>query len=169
MTSMPDDYQIPDDPEAGRMDAAFLRTCLGIRSVPAENPPELPMAVRRAHYGVSRTLSVLGRKGGTMDETQLAMVIEFAKQNGVEVSEPAPPAYSFMPEVEAGRVEVGQKLVIHWRNKDRASHFVQRDGDRLILLHDGHERSIRPDLVRYPKDGEFSEVADNINAVATGS
>ena len=44
---MPPEYTIPDDPDSHKMDAAFLRTCLGIRTVPGEVPLPLPVAVRR--------------------------------------------------------------------------------------------------------------------------
>ena len=49
---MPDDYQVPEEPES--MDASFLRSCLGMRTKPGETPAELPEAVRRAHFVVSR-------------------------------------------------------------------------------------------------------------------
>ena len=161
---MPDDYRIPDDPDAGRMDAAYLRSCLGLRAKPDEEPPELPPAVRRAHYDMARSLSILGATGPSgMDPTQLATVVSLALREDLQLPEPEPPAYSFMPEVEAGRVEAGRKLVVRWRKKDHAAHFLQTDGDRVLLLHEGQERRFRPDLVRYPKEGEFPEVAENIN------
>lgn len=163
---MSNDYQIPDDPDTGHMDAAYLRSCLGLRAKSGEEPPELPLAVRRAHYDMTRSLSILGALGRGMTPTQLATVYSLALRDGAQLSEPETPAYSFMAEVEAGRVGVGQKLVVHWRNKDQPAHFVQLDGDRLILLHDGHERRFRPDLVRYPEDGEFPEVADNVNTLS---
>jgi hypothetical protein len=166
---MPDDYCIPDDPDADRMDAAYLRSCLGLRAKPGEDPPQFPTAVRRAHYDMARSLSILGATGPTgMDPTQLATVVALALREGsMQLPEPEEPAYSFMPEVEEGRVEGGQKLVVHWRNKDWPAHFAQVEGDRLVLLHEGHERRFRPDLVRYPKEGEFPEVAENINSPAT--
>lgn len=161
---MPDDYHIPDDPDAGRMDAAYLRSCLGLRAKPDEEPPEFPLAVRRAHYDMARSLSILGAIGPTgMDPTQLATVVALAFRDGAEPQEPEEPAYSFMPEVEAGRVEPGQKVVIRWRNKDRPAHFLQAADDRIVVLHDGSERSIRPDLVRFSEESEFPEVAANIN------
>ena len=162
---MPDDYQIPDDPDTGRMDAAYLRTCLGLRAKPGEQPPELPPAVRRAHYDMAQSLSLLHATGRTgMDPTQLATVVALAlRDDSLQLPEPETPAYSFMPEIEAGRVEDGQKLVVHWRKKDWPAHFLRVDEDRLLLLHEGHERRFRPDLVRYPKEGEFPDVAENVN------
>lgn len=163
---MPDDYQVPDDPDADRMDAEYLRTCLGLRTKPGEKPPELPLAVRRAHYDMFRSLSILGATGRDgMTGTELAVVIALAlRDDSLQLPEPETPAYSFMSEVEAGRVEEGQKVVVYWRKKDQAAHFLRVEKDRLVLLLDGSERRHRPDLVRYPKEGEFSEVAENINA-----
>ncbi len=166
---MPEDYQIPDDPDTGRMDAAYLRSCLGLRTKIDEEPPELPLAVRRAHYDMARSLSILGASGRGMDPTQLATVIALALRDGAQPEEAETPAYSFMPEVEAGNVAPGQKLVVHWRKKNHPAHFAGVSGDRLILLHDGQERQFRPDLVRYPEEGEFPEVAENINAPVSGA
>ncbi len=161
---MPDDYTIPDDPDHNQMDAAYLRSCLGLRAKPGEEPPELPLAVRRAYYDMARSLSILGAIGPMgMNPTQLATVVALALRDGVQPAEPEASVYSFMPEVESGRVAPGQKVVIYWRNKDRPAHFLQVSDDRVVVLHDGNERSIRPDLVRFPKAGEFSETADNIN------
>jgi hypothetical protein len=170
ISRMPEDYQIPDEPDAGRMDAAYLRSCLGLRAKLGENPPELPLAVRRAHYDMARSLSILGATGPTgMDSTQLATVVALAIRDETlgKLPEPEPQAYSFMPEVEAGRVADGQKLVVYWRKKDWPAHFLRADGDRLVLLHEGDERRFRADLVRYPEEGEFPEAADNINTMAT--
>lgn len=166
---MPDDYQIPDDPDTNRMDAAYLRSCLGLRAKPGEEPPQLPLAVRWAHYDMARSLSILGATGRSgMDPTQLATVVALAlREDSLQLPEPETLAYSFMPEVEAGCVEEGQKLVVHWRKKDHAAHFLRVEKDRLLLLHEGHERRFRPDLVRYPKEGEFPEVAENINTSAS--
>lgn len=159
---MPPEYVIPDDPDASRMDAAYLRSCLGLRAKPGEEPPELPLAVRRAHYDMARSLSILGAMGSGMDPTQLATVVALALREGVQPQEPEEPDYSFMPEVEAGRVAPGQKVVIHWRNKDRPAHFLQTRDDRVVVLHDGNERNIRPDLVRFPEDGEFPDVQPSL-------
>jgi hypothetical protein len=159
---MPDDYQIPDEPDANRMDAAYLRSCLGLRAKPGETPPELPLAVRRAHYDMARSLSILGATGPAgMDPTQLAVVVALALREGVEM-EDEEPAYSF-PAYEAAP---GEKVVIHWRKKDRAAHFLGIHNDRIRVLHDGNEVKMRPDLVRFPEDGEFPEVAENINEPA---
>ncbi len=158
---MPDDYRIPDDPDADRMDAAYLRSCLGLRAKLGEEPPELPLAVRQAHYDMARSLSILG-VGGQMDATQLATVVALALREGVQPQEPEEPDYSFMPEVEAGRVAPGQKVVIRWRNKDRPAHFLQTRDDKVVVLHDGNERNIRPDLVRFPRDGEFPDVQPSL-------
>ena len=166
MSRMPDDYQIPDDPDTNRMDAAYLRSCLGLRAKPGEEPPELPEAVRRAHYDMWRSLSILGATGRDgMNPTELATVIALAlRDESLQLKEPNKPEYSFMPEAESGHVEPGQKLVIHWRNKDRAAHFIGVDEDKVVVLHDGNERRIRPDLVRYAEEGEFADVAENVNA-----
>ena len=76
------EYQIPDDPAAGKMDAAFLRTCLGISTPIGEQPPPLPVAVRRAHYDMARSLSLMGGIGPTgMDTTQLAVVVALAMRD----------------------------------------------------------------------------------------
>jgi hypothetical protein len=156
---MSDDFQVPDDPDAGRMDSAYLRSCLGLRAKPGEEPPQLPLAVRRAYYDMARSLSILGAIGPSgMTPTQLATVVALALREGVQPVEEEP-AYSFPFE----ECEAGQKVVIHWRNKDRPAHFLQMRDDRVIVLHDGEERNIRPDLVRYPNEGEFSEVAESIN------
>jgi hypothetical protein len=160
---MPDDYQIPDDPDGGRMDAAFLRSCLGIRAKPGEEPPEFPLAVRRAHYDMARSLSILGALGHGMTPTQLATVVALAIRDGVEPQEDEDPGYSIIPMVEAGQVEPGQKVIIHWRNKDRPAHFLEAIGDRIRVLCEGDERNIRPDLVRLPEEGEFPEFAENVN------
>ena len=110
---MPDDYQVPDDPDAGRMDAAYLRSCLGLRAKPGKEPPELPLAVRQVHYDMARSLSILGATGPTgMNPTQLATVVTLALRDGVQPQDDEP-AYSFMPDVETGRAEAGQKVVIH--------------------------------------------------------
>ena len=163
---MPDDYQIPDDPDTNGMDAAYLRTCLSLRTKPGEEPPELPLAVRRAHHDMWRSLSILGAMGPTgMSPTELATVVALAlREDSLKLPEPEVPEYSFIPEVEAGNVKVGQKVVVHWRRKDWAAHFLRVEKDKVVLLHEGTERNFRPDLVRYPKEGEFAEVADNVNA-----
>ena len=76
---MPPDFQIPDDPDGGKMDAAYLRTCLGIRTPIGETAPAFPVAVRRAYYDMARSLSLLGVMGPTgMDATQLAIVVTLA-------------------------------------------------------------------------------------------
>jgi hypothetical protein len=162
---MPDDYQIPDDPDTGRMDAAYLRSCLGLRSKLGEEAPELPLAVRRAYYDMARSLSILGAMRNTMTPTELATVVALAFRSDAGVqAEDEEPGYSFLTEVEAGCVEPGQKVVIHWRNKDRAAHFLHVANGRVVVLHDGEERTIRPDLVRLAEADEFPEVADNINS-----
>jgi len=165
---MPEDYKIPDEPDSGRMDAAYLRSCLGLRFKAGEKTPELPLEVRRAHYDMARSLSILGATGPTgMTPTQLATVVGLAFRDGLQAKEPEPETYSFMPEVESGHVEVGQKVVVHWRKKDHPAHFLRVDGDRIILLHDGNERKFRPDLVRHPEEGEFANVTGNINTKLT--
>ena len=161
---MPDDYQIPDDPDGDKLDGAYLRSCLGIRCKLGETPPEFPLAVRQAHYDMARSLSILGARGNTgMDATQIATVVALALRDGVEPGEPEEPAYSFIPDVESGLITNGDKVVIHWRNKDRPAHFLRVDGDRILVLCEGDERSIRQDLVRMPIEDEFPDVAENIN------
>ena len=160
---MPDDYKIPDDPDANRMDASYLRSCLGLRAKPGEQPPELPLAVRRAHYDMARSLSILGATGPTgMNPTQLATVISLSFISGVEAHDEEP-AYSFKTVVEEGYVEPGQKVVIHWRKKNRAAHYLQVNDDRIVVLYEGNECNIRPDLVRLPEEDEFPDAAENIN------
>ncbi len=172
--SMPDDYQIPDDRDNNRMDADYLRTCLGLSAKPGEAPPEFPEAVRRAHYDMSRPVSLLGAAGPTgMTMTQLAVVVVLARREGAEVfSHPEvppkePPQAGFMDEVNEGRVKSGQKVVYFWQKKDQAAHFIKKDGDRLRLLVKGDEVRARPDLVRLPEEGEFPDVPDNINETET--
>lgn len=155
---LPDDYQIPDDPDAGRMDAAYLRSCLGLRAKPGEEPPELPVAVRRAHYDMARSLSILGAMGNGMTPTQLATVVALAMREGVQ-AEDEERAYSF----PADEATPGQKVVVHWRKKDRPAHYQGTHDGRIVVLHDGNEVKMRPDLVRFPKEGEFPKVAENIN------
>lgn len=157
---MPDDYQVPDDQDAGRMDAAYLRTCLGLRTKAGEEPPPLPPAVRQAHFLMSRTLSLLGSKGRSMTPTQLATVVMTA---GVEPQEPEKTKYSFLDEVPVD----GQKVVIHWRKKDQAAHFVSVTPEkRVLVLHNGNEVKMRSDLVRHAEPHEFPDVADNIYQTA---
>ena len=165
-TRLPDDYKIPDDPNTGRMDASFLRTCLRLRAKPGEEPPELPEAVRLAHYDMARSLSVLGATGpGGMNPTQLATVIALAlrdpdmtKLKPVEEEKP-----SFMDEIKSGRATSGQKVVVNWQMKDQPAHLIERDGDKIKLLVKGNEVRFRPDLVRFPAEGEFPDVPDNLN------
>lgn len=158
---MPEDYTVPDDPDIGRMDAAYLRSCLGLRAKLGEEPPELPEAVRRAHFDMARSLSILGVANNSMTPTQLATVVALSLREGI-VPQEEEKMYSF----PADRAEQGQKVVIHWRNKDRPAHFLQANDDRVVVLHDGNERNIRPDLVRFAEEGEFSEVPENINSPA---
>jgi hypothetical protein len=159
-SKMPDDYQIPDDQRTGKMDAAFLRTMLGLRAELGDDEPELPLAVRQAHYDVSSLLSILGATGnGVMDPTQLVTVVMFARLNGVEI-QPDEETVELFP---ADQAESGQKVVIHWQNKDQPAHFIEKNGKKILVLVSGKERNMRPDLVRFPEDGEFPEVASNIN------
>jgi hypothetical protein len=160
---MPDDYQIPDGDRS--MDAAYLRTCLGLRTKPGEDPPELPDAVRRAHYDMARALSVLGAMGPTgMTPTQLATVVVLAlRDSDVNLAPAEEEDPTFMDEVDAGRVAPGQKLVVQWQMKEQPAHFIAKFGERLKILVNGDERRFLPHLVRYPEDGEFPDVPDNIN------
>jgi hypothetical protein len=161
MSRMPDDYQIPDDPDSNRMDAAYLRTCFGLRAKPGEEPPELPVAVRRAHYDMARSLSILGAMGNGMTPTQLATVVALAMREGVQ-PQVEEVKYSF----PADEATPGQKVVIHWRKKDRPAHFLGEKDGRIVVLHNGSEVNMRLDLVRFPKEGEFPKVAENINQPA---
>lgn len=155
---MPDEYKVPDDPDTGRMDAAYLRSCLGLRAKPGEPAPELPLAVRRAYCDMARSLSILGASGNSMTPTQLATVVTIALRDGAE-AEQQEPSYSFDSEL----VTAGQKVVITFRNKARPAHFLRVENGSVIVLFDSWERKIRPDQVRLAKEGEFPEVAENIN------
>lgn len=154
---MPDSYQIPDDPDAGRMDAAYLRACLGMRVEDGQKPPPFPRAVRQAHYNMARALSALGAMGRSMNPTQLATVITLAS---VEVQDIEVPEHAFVRD----KPPVGQKVVIHWRKKDQPAHFLGMTPDsRVLVLHNGNEIKMRPDLVRNAKPNDFPEVPQNIN------
>ena len=161
---MPDDYQIPDDPDTGRRDADYLRTCFDLSELD-EPPPQLWDAVRRAHYDISRPLSLLGGMGpGGMDRTQLAIVVALAKRElGVELPPEEPPQHPPRMYTVEGRVVSGQKVVVHWQMKDQPAHFIEKEGDRVKLLVKGNEVRFRPDLVRCAEEGEFPDVPDNIN------
>jgi hypothetical protein len=158
---IPDDYQVPDDPDCGFMDAAYLRTCFGIPDTAGEEPQPLPEAVRRAHYVMSRTLQILGAYPGYMKPETLATVVALAVLNGAEVQEEKEAEYAF-PVEEATKE---QKVVIEYRKKDRPAHFlgVRESDGRILVLHEGKEIGLRPDLVRFPEEGEFDDVPDYIN------
>ena len=156
---MPDDYQIPDDPDTGRMDAAYLRTCLGLRAKEGEEPPPLPAAVRQAHFVMAHFLSRLGARGRNMTPTQLATVL---MSSGLQPQEPEKPKYSFLDKVPVD----GQKVVIHWRKKDQPAHFLGVTPEKRVrVLHNGNEVKMRSDLVRHAFDGEFPDISSNINLV----
>lgn len=149
---MPPEYQIPDNPDSNKMDAAYLRTCLGIRTIPGEEPPPLPVAVRRAHYDMARSLSLLGAMGPTgMDATQLACVVVMAmrdpdmempkKQAEQKAVAPKPPA-----------VATGTDVTVAIDGQDVAAQYLRKGpGGRLALLVDGAERFFRPEDVRFEK------------------
>ena len=163
---MPPEYQIPDDPDAGKMDAAYLRTCLGFRTPLGETPPQIPVAVRRAHYDMARSLSLLGAIGPNgMDATQLATVVALALR---DPEMEMPKRDEEQPEEPGVYIDfaVGQKVVVFWRNKDQAGHFFKLEDGRVVVLLNGNEMRFRPDLVRLPTEGEFPEVAENINQPA---
>lgn len=172
MTSkMPDDYQIPDDPDNGKMDAAYLRTCLGMRTPPDGPPPPLPAAVRRAHYDMARSLSLLGGIGlSGMDRTQLAVVVCLAQRDPeepVEIVEATRPEITFLDIVNENLITRGGKVVVRFRNEDCPGHFLEVLPDnRILVLHDGSERKFKPSSVRLPDVTEFDDVASNINALA---
>lgn len=155
---MPADYQIPDDPDHGKMDASYLRSCLGLRAKAGEQLPELPDSVRRAHYDMARSLSIMGVMGRGMDPTQLAVVIAMALREGTAITEHEP-EYAF-PVNEA---IPGQKVVIRWRNKDQPAHFLKARDGKVVVLQNGNEVKMSPENVRFPEDGEFPDVDDNIN------
>ena len=90
-----------------------------------------------------------------MNATQLATVICLAGMTPHE--EPEEPVFE---------AEHGQKIVINYRNAERGAHFLRVEKDKVIVLHQGTERRIRPDLVRLPREDEFPDVADNINEPA---
>jgi len=150
------------------MDAAFLRTCLGLRAQPGKPVPELPDAVRRAHYDMARSLSILGAMGpGGMKPVELAVVVVTAlrEPDMPDLSFDLPdPVLDFMAEVESGRVVSGQKVVVRWQMKEQPAHFIEKDGDRVKLLVSGDERRFRPDLVRVALPGDFPEFPNNINS-----
>lgn len=167
----PPEYQIPDDPDSNKMDAAYLRTCLGIRTVPGETPIPLPVAVRRAHYDMARALSLLGAVGPTgMDATQLAIVVALALRDPeMEIPRKAPePVEPDGPEIiDAAALESGQKVVVLWQEKEQPAHFIKRGpGGRLQILVNGDERFFKPEAVRLPQPGEWPGVAENINQPA---
>ncbi len=168
---MPPEYQVPDDPDTNKMDAAYLRTCLGIRSLPSEEPLPLPLAVRRAHYDLARALSLLGGMGPTgMDRTQLAFVVvlalrdpdmEMPKRNGEKV-EPAPiPAAPKEAEKKSG-YRLGDDLVVTVDGKDQPGCFLRRGpGGKLAVMTDGKERYFRPEDVRPREKDEAAAEGTN--------
>lgn len=164
---MPDDYQVPNDPNILCYDADTLRTLLGLRGKRGEPPPELPVEVRRVYYDMSLLLERQSAKGPTMDRVALATVVMFAQREmGVELPPKEPPPFSMMDEVDAGRLVPGQKVVVKWPVKDQPGHFIRKSDGKMRLLVKGQERNHRPDLVRYPEEGEFPGVVDNINQPA---
>ena len=161
MSKMPDDYQIPDYPEAMQMDAAFLRTLSGIQDIPGEDPPELPIEVRRAHYDMSRALSILGVRGASMDPTQLAFVHCLALRSNERVKlPPAKPKQKRGPSFLDETIELGELVMIRWRHQDRLAQFVRFENDKVVVLYEDNERNIRPDLVRRPTEEEMPSVAE---------
>lgn len=167
-SKMPPEYSVPDDPDHNKMDAAYLRTCLGIRTPPGETPLPLPLAVRRAHYDMARALSLLGAVGPTgMDATQLAVVVALALRDpdmemprrATETVEQDGPEY-----IDVAALESGQKVVVLWQEREQPAHFIKRGpGGRLQILVNGDERFLKPEAVRLPLPGEFPDVAENIN------
>lgn len=170
---MPPEYAIPDAPDENKMDAAFLRTCLGIRTPLGEPPPPLPLAVRRAHYDMARALSLLGAIGPTgMDATQLAIVVALSLRDpDMELSRRSPePVEQEGPEVlDVAALESGQKVVVLWQEQEQPAHFIKRGpGGRLQILVNGDERFFNLSTVRLPKPGEWPESANNLNQPAGG-
>jgi len=162
---MPDGYQIPDDPDAGHMDAAYLRTCLGIPTPLSGEPPQLPMAVRKAYFHMAHALSRLGAKRPRMDATQIATVVALSAMLGDSVEEP-PPTRTFLDDLEDGIVDEGGKVVVRYRAADHPGHFLRVEGDKIVVLHDGNERRCHPTAIRIPNDGEFPDVPSSINNLA---
>jgi hypothetical protein len=159
---MPVSYQVPDDPDAGRMDAAYLRTCLGLPTPLSGEPPQLPPAVRRAHFQMSHALSRLGALGRSgMDATQIATVVALAALQNEE-----DPARTFLDDVEDGLVGEGDKVIVRQRGKDQAAHFLRADGEVVIVLHNGSERSFAVASVRLPRADEFPLISDNLHQPA---
>lgn len=148
------------------MDAAFLRTCLGLRTPAGVPPSPLPVAVRRAHYDMARALSLLGAMGPAgMDPTQLAMVVALALRDP-EMELPKRDAEVIEPKegIDAAALATGQKVVVQWQERAQAGHFLKRGpGGRLLILVNGDERWFRPEAARLPNQDEFPEVAENIN------
>jgi len=165
---LPPEYSVPDDPDHGKMDAAFIRTCLGIRTPPGETPLPMPVAVRRAHYDMARSLSLLGAMGPNgMDPTQLATVVALALRDPeMEIPKRTAEQPEKAREPKQIALENGQKVVVYWRGKDHPGHYLHIKDGELTVLVNGDERRFRPNLVRLPTENEFPEVAENINQPA---
>lgn len=158
-SKMPPEYRVPDDPDTNKMDAAYLRTCLGIRTLPGEEPPPLPLAVRRAHYDLARALSLLGGMGPTgMDRTQLAFVVVLALRDpDMEMPQrkeqvaPTPAPSAPKPKKNL-TIASGDEVIVTVDGTEVAGNFRARGpGGRLAVIVDGTERFFRPDDVRLPE------------------
>lgn len=144
--NMPEGYQIPDDPDNGRMDAAYLRTCLGMPTPLSGEPPPFPLAVRQAHYHLAHALSRLGAIGPRgMDATQLATVAALAAMAG---DEEAGPRRTFCDDIDDGLVSEGQKIMLRYRGVEHPGKFLRVEGDKIIVQHEGVERKCQPTSVR---------------------
>jgi len=58
---------------------------------------------------------------------------------------------------------IGQKVVVFFRKRETAGHYLGIVDDRILVLHDGQDRKFQGTSVRHPRPGEFPNVADNIN------
>ena len=150
---MPSDYQVHEQ------DAAYLRTCFGLRPQPGEDPPELPELVKRIHYYMSHCVTMLGDRApnGGLKPAHLAAVATLVLVLGDEPRKAEPTN-------EFPGTDYGRKVVIHYRKRDRPAHFLRREEDRVVVLCEGNERNIRPDLVRFPREGEFPDVAETLKS-----
>lgn len=164
---MPDGYQIPDDPENGRMDAAYLRTCLGIMTPLSGQSPAFPLEVRRAYFHMAHSLSRLGALSrGGMDATQIATVAALATMYMYANEEAERP--TFLSAIESGRAKEGRKVVFLYRKVEQPGHFLRMEEDKVIVLHGGLERKCSPTSVRLSEPNEFPDVSEFLEIESAG-
>ena len=145
---MPCGYQIPEN-----MDAAYLRTCLGIPTPLSGELPEFSLAIRRSYFHMAhalRRLGALNHRG--MDATQIATVVALATMQENERDETR---QVFREAINDGLVSEGQKVVMWYRGVEHVGNFLRMEGDKIIVLHDGRERKCSPASVRLCREGEF--------------